>query len=284
VFPAFATYVLPVSVLILVALFALQPQGTARIGRAFGPIMALWFAVIALLGLWGIARHPTVLIAIDPRHGLSYLLSGGVKGFLVLGGVFLCVTGAEALYADMGHFGAGPIKLAWSAVVFPSLVLNYAGQAALVLDGAPISDNIFYRLCPSFLLLPLVVLATIATIATIIASQSIITGAFSMTRQAIQLGWLPRVHITQTSAEGYGQIYVGAVNWLLMLVTVGLTVGFGKSDNLAAAYGIAVSATMLMTSALLFMAMREIWGGALSLQAPWRALFSWSMGRSLRRT
>ena len=255
--PAFAPYVLPLSVLILVALFALQPQGTARIGRAFGPIMALWFAAIALLGLWGIARHPTVLIAIDPRHGLSYLLSGGAKGFLVLGGVFLCVTGAEALYADMGHFGAGPIKLAWSAVVFPSLVLNYAGQAALVLDGAPISDNIFYRLCPTFLLLPLVVLATIATI---IASQSIITGAFSMTRQAIQLGWLPRVRITQTSPEGYGQIYVGTVNWLLMLVTLGLAVGFGKSDNLAAAYGIAVSATMMMTSALLFIAMREIWG------------------------
>ena len=257
VLPAFAPYVLPLSVLILVVLFAVQPQGTARIGRAFGPIMALWFAVIALLGIWGISRHPSVLIAIDPRYGLSYLTSGGAVGFLVLGGVFLCVTGAEALYADMGHFGAGPIKLAWSVVVFPSLVLNYAGQAALVLEGAPISDNIFYRLCPSFLLLPLIVLATIATI---IASQSIITGAFSMTRQAIQLGWLPRVHITQTSAEGYGRIYVGTVNWLLMLVTLGLTVGFGKSDNLASAYGIAVSATMLMTSALLFIAMREIWG------------------------
>jgi KUP system potassium uptake protein len=257
VFPGFAPYVLPASVLILVALFALQPQGTARIGRAFGPIMALWFAAIALLGMWGISQYPSVLLAIDPRHGLSYLISGGATGFLVLGGVFLCVTGAEALYADMGHFGAGPVKLAWSAVVFPSLVLNYAGQAALVLDGAPISDNIFYRLCPSFLLLPFVVLATIATI---IASQSIITGAFSMTRQAIQLGWLPRLHITQTSAEGYGQIYVGTVNWLLMLATVCLAVGFGKSDNLASAYGIAVSATMLMTSALLFLAMREIWG------------------------
>jgi KUP system potassium uptake protein len=257
VLPAFAPYVLPLAVLILVALFAVQPQGTARIGRAFGPIMALWFAVIALLGIWGVSQHPSVLIAIDPRYGLSYLTSGGAVGFLVLGGVFLCVTGAEALYADMGHFGARPIKFAWSAVVFPSLVLNYAGQAALVLEGAPTSDNIFYRLCPSFLLLPLVLLATIATI---IASQSIITGAFSMTRQAIQLGWLPRVHITQTSAEGYGRIYVGTVNWLLMLVTLGLTVGFGKSDNLASAYGIAVSATMLMTSALLFIAMREIWG------------------------
>jgi KUP system potassium uptake protein len=260
VFPGFGPYVLPISVLILVALFAIQPQGTARIGRTFGPIMALWFAAIALLGIWGISRHPSVLVAINPYYGLSYLTSGGAGGFLVLGGVFLCVTGAEALYADMGHFGAGPIKLAWSAVVFPSLVLNYAGQAAIVLDGAPISDNIFYRLCPTFVLLPLVVLATIATI---IASQSIITGAFSMTRQAILLGWLPRVHITQTSAEGYGQIYVGTANWLLMLVTVGLTVGFGKSDNLAAAYGIAVSATMLMTSALLFIAMREIWGWSL---------------------
>src|ERR1700674_5316943 len=259
--PAFAPYVLPVSVFILIALFAIQPQGTARIGRAFGPIMALWFLTIALLVIWGISQHPSVLFAIDPRHGLSYLLSGGGTGFLVLGGVFLCVTGAEALYADMGHFGAGPIRLAWSAIVFPGLFLNYAGQAALVLEGAPSSDNIFYRLCPSFLLVPLVVLATIATI---IASQSIITGAFSMTRQAIQLGWLPRLHITQTSAEGYGQIYVGTVNWLLMLVTLALAVGFGKSDNLASAYGIAVSATMLMTSALLLIAMREIWQWSLA--------------------
>jgi KUP system potassium uptake protein len=190
-------------------------------------------------------------------YGVAYLRSSGVTGFLVLGGVFLCVTGAEALYADMGQFGARPIRLAWLALVFPSLVLNYAGQAAVVLEGATISDNIFYRLCPSALLIPLVVLATIATI---IASQSIITGAFSMTRQAIQLGWMPRLRITQTSAEGYGQIYVGAVNWTLMIVTCGLALAFGKSDNLAAAYGIAVSATMLATSALLFIAMREIWG------------------------
>ncbi len=254
--PSFAPYVLPASVLILVALFAIQPQGTARIGRAFGPIMALWFVTIAVLGIWGIVQHPAVLIAIDPSRGLSYLFSGGATGFLVLGGVFLCVTGAEALYADMGHFGKTPIRLAWSAIVFPSLVLNYAGQAALVLEGAPTSDNIFYRLCPSVLLVPLVLLAAIATI---IASQSIITGAFSMTRQAIQLGWLPRLSIVQTSQEGYGQIYVGPVNWLLMIVTLGLTIGFAKSDNLAAAYGIAVSATMLMTSALLFIAMREVW-------------------------
>jgi KUP system potassium uptake protein len=197
-----------------------------------------------------------VLIALDPTLGLSYLFSGGAGGFLVLGGVFLCVTGAEALYADMGHFGRTPIRLAWSLVVFPSLLLNYAGQAALVLEGAPTSDNIFYRLCPSALLVPLVLLATIATV---IASQSIITGAFSMTRQAIQLGWLPRLSIVQTSEMSYGQIYVGPVNWLLMIVTLGLTIGFAKSDNLAAAYGIAVSVTMLMTSGLLFIAMREVW-------------------------
>jgi KUP system potassium uptake protein len=255
--PSFAPYVLPASVLILVALFLFQPQGTARIGRAFGPIMLIWFVTIALLGVWGIVQHPSVLLALNPIDGLSFLFSSGMTGFLVLGGVFLCVTGAEALYADMGHFGARPIRLAWSALVFPSLVLNYAGQAALVLNGAPTSDNIFYRLCPPVLLVPLILLATIATI---IASQSIITGAFSMTRQAIQLGWLPRLQIKQTSEEGYGQIYVGVVNWMLLIVTCALTIGFGKSDNLAAAYGIAVSATMLATSALLFIAMRQIWG------------------------
>jgi len=254
--PALQSYVLPATVVILIALFAIQPQGTARIGRTFGPIMAFWFFTLAALGIWGIVQHPSVLFAIDPRHAVRYLFSGEVGSFIVLGGVFLCVTGAEALYADMGHFGARPIRLAWSALVFPSLVLNYAGQVALVLEGAPTTDNIFYQLCPSQLLVPLVILATVATI---IASQSIISGAFSMTRQAIQLGWLPRMRITQTSAEGYGQIYVGVVNWLLMIVTVSLAVGFGKSDNLAAAYGIAVAATMLMTSALLFLAMRDIW-------------------------
>jgi KUP system potassium uptake protein len=259
--PALVPYVLPAAVLILIALFAVQPQGTARIGRAFGPIMVLWFLTLAVLGLWSVARHPGVLTAIDPRYGFSYLFSGGAGGFLVLGAVFLCVTGAEALYADMGHFGARPIRLAWSVIVFPSLVLNYAGQSALLLAGETSADNIFYRLCPSVLLVPLIILATVATI---IASQSIITGAFSMTRQAIRLGWLPPLHISQTSAEGYGQIYVGTVNWMLMLVTLALAIGFGKSDNLAAAYGIAVSATMLITSALLFIAMREIWGWSLA--------------------
>jgi KUP system potassium uptake protein len=258
--PALHPYILPAAVAILIALFALQPSGSSRIGKAFGPVMALWFLSIAALGIWGILQHPAVLAAISPFYGLRYLLSHGYASFLVLGGVFLCVTGAEALYADMGHFGARPIRLAWSVIVFPSLLLNYAGQAAIVLAGAPTSDNVFFRLCPQPLLLPLVVLATLATI---IASQSIITGAFSMTRQAIQLGWLPRLRIKQTSEVGYGQIYVGTVNWLLMAVTVGLTLSFHKSDNLAAAYGIAVSLTMLMTSALLFMAMHEIWGWSL---------------------
>jgi KUP system potassium uptake protein len=268
--PAVTAFVLPASVAILIVLFAVQSQGTARIGRVFGPIMTLWFVCIALLGLWGISQNPRVLLALDPRIALTYLFTGGYKSFLVLGGVFLCVTGAEALYADMGHFGARPIRLAWYSLVLPSLLLNYAGQTALVLAGAPIQDNIFYRLCPAPLLFPLIVLATIATI---IASQAIITGAYSMTRQAIQLGWCPRLRISQTSSEGYGQIYVGAVNWLLMIVTVGLTLAFGSSDRLAAAYGIAVSLTMLLTTILLFIAMREIWGWNLALSTIVAGLF-----------
>ena len=254
--PSFQHYVVPAAVAVLAVLFAVQPLGTSRIGAAFGPVMTLWFLSIGVLGLWGVAQDPAVLWALNPYYGLHLLADGGFRGFLVLGGIFLCVTGAEALYADMGHFGRGPIRLAWSGIVFPCLVLNYAGQCAIALRGASIADNIFYRLCPQPLLIPLVVLATVATI---IASQSIITGAFSMTRQAIQLGWLPRMRIKQTSETGYGQIYVGVVNWLLMIVTLALTVLFRKSDNLAAAYGIAVSATMLMTSCLLFVAMREVW-------------------------
>ena len=255
--PDLQHYVLPAAVVILLGLFAMQRQGTARIGSLFGPLMAVWFASIALLGLSGIVQHPSVLLALNPAYGVEFLMSGGSRAFLLLGGVFLCVTGAEALYADMGHFGRRPIRLAWTFVVFPALVLNYAGQAAVVLAGAPTDGNIFFRLCPEPLLLPLVVLATIATV---IASQSIITGAFSMTRQAVQLGWLPRLRIVQTSASGYGQIYVPSVNWLLMLATIGLAVGFGSSSRLAAAYGIAVSGTMLITTLLLLLAMREVRG------------------------
>ena len=254
--PSFEHYVVPAAVAILVLLFAAQPLGTSRIGAAFGPIMLLWFISIAALGLWGVAQDPSVFRAVNPYYAFHLLAGHGLSGFPVLGGIFLCVTGAEALYADMGHFGKQPIRAGWSWIVFPCLVLNYAGQSAIALRGESIANNIFYRLCPEPLLVPLVCLATVATI---IASQSIITGAFSMTRQAIQLGWLPRLHIKQTSEKGYGQIYVGVVNWLLMIVTVALTILFHKSDDLAAAYGIAVSLTMLMTSYLLFVAMREIW-------------------------
>ena len=258
--PHLQRYVLPVTVVILVGLFAVQQQGTGRIGRLLGPVMLIWFVTIALLGLRGIVQHPAVLWALNPAVGLRYLFSGGgIITLLVVGGVFLCVTGAEALYADLGHFGRVPIRLAWSCLVFPALVLNYAGQAGYVLSGAPIDSNIshiFYHLCPAPLLLPLVLLATVATV---IASQAVIAGAFSMTRQAIQLGLLPRLQIIQTSAAGHGQIYLPAVNWLLMLVTLGLAIGFGSSSGLAAAYGIAVSTTMLATTALLFVAMREIW-------------------------
>ncbi len=255
--PHLERFVLPGTALVLIALFAVQRRGTASIGRLLGPIMLVWFATIALLGLRGIARNPAVLWAINPMVGLHYLFSGGgLTTLLVVGGVFLCVTGAEALYADLGHFGPVPMRISWYGVVFPALVLNYAGQAAFVLSGASGEGNIFYQLCPAPLLLPLLILATVATV---IASQAVITGSFSMTRQAIQLGLLPRLKIIQTSAEGYGQIYLPAINWLLMGVTLALAFIFGSSSNLAAAYGIAVSITMLATTILLSLAMREIW-------------------------
>jgi KUP system potassium uptake protein len=268
--PSLRPYVLPGAVAVLVALFLIQPKGTSRIGRAFGPIMACWFLVIGALGIRGIAHNPAVLAALSPLYGLHYLLRHGSASFLVLGGVFLSVTGAEALYADMGHFGPKPIREAWLLIVFPCLLLNYAGQAAIALQGASLDDNIFFQLCPASVRVAMVALATLATI---IASQSIITGAFSMTRQAILLGWLPRLQIRHTSDEGYGQIYVGAVNWMLLFATVGLTLFFRKSDNLAAAYGIAVSLTMLMTSALLFIAMREVWRWSLWASAALAGLF-----------
>ena len=260
--PHLQRYVMPATVVILLGLFAVQYHGTERIGRLLGPIMLIWFATISLLGVGGIVQHPEVLRALNPAVGIRYLFSGGgITTLLVVGGVFLCVTGAEALYADLGHFGRRPIRLAWSWLVFPALVLNYAGQAGYVLAGEPVEGNIFYHLCPERLLLPLVILATVATV---IASQAVITGAFSMTRQAIQLGLLPRLQIMQTSAAGHGQIYLPAVNYVLMVVTLGLAISFGSSSRLAAAYGIAVSMTMLATTVLLAMAMREIWKWPLS--------------------
>jgi KUP system potassium uptake protein len=270
--PAIAPYIVMLSALVLVGLFALQPMGSERIGKLFGPIMTFWFITIGLLGLSGIMSHPSVLMAFDPRYGFNYLLGHGFTGFLTLGAVFLCATGAEALYADMGHFGPRPIRFAWYGLVLPTLALNYAGQTAVVVDGAVgTGGNPFFTLCPAGSQVALVLLSTIATI---IASQSIISGAFSMTRQAIQLGLCPRLHIVQTSAAGYGQIYIGFVNWALMALTLGLTLGFRSSDNLAAAFGIAVSLTMLLTSLLMFLAMREIWNWSLPLSLGVAGLFA----------
>ena len=253
---ALKPFVMPVAVGILVVFFAVQRLGTAKIGGAFGPIMLAWFIVIGLLGVTGIVRNPGVLAAIDPRHAIGFLAHSGGAGFFVLGGVFLCITGAEALYADMGHFGAGPIRLSWYTIVLPALLLSYAGQTALLIQKGVVQGNPFFQLAPNWAVYPLVALATIATI---IASQSIITGSFSMTRQAMQLGWLPGFHIRQTSDEVYGQIYVPVVNWLMMAATVAITVAFRSSDRLAGAYGTAVSTTMLMTTCLLFVAMIRVW-------------------------
>jgi KUP system potassium uptake protein len=253
---AFKPYVVPLALVILLALFAAQARGTASIGRIFGPIMLLWFVTIAVLGLLAVARRPEVVLAIDPRHAIGFLAQHGWQSFIVLGGVFLAITGGEALYADMGHLGRNPIRISWYVVVLPALLLSYAGQTALLLEDPMLEGNPFFRLAPQWAIIPLVVLATMATI---IASQAIITGAFSLTRQAMQLGWFPGMHIHQTSADAYGQIYVPFVNWAMMLGTLALTWGFGSSAGLAGAYGTAVSTTMLLTTALLYSAMRDIW-------------------------
>ena len=255
-------FIMPAAVIVLIGLFAMQRYGTERIGRAFGPIMLVWFAVIAALGAAGIAHHPTVLMAIDPRHAIRFLEHAGVAGFLVLGAVFLCVTGGEALYADMGHFGKASIRSSWYTVVLPAVVLNYAGQTAWMLEKGTVSGNPFFQIAPTWAIYPLVALATVATI---IASQSIITGSFSMTRQAMQLGWLPDIAIRQTSDKIYGQIYVPVVNWLMMIATVGITVFFGTSSRLAGAYGTAVASTMLLTTCLLYTAMRKVWHWPLAI-------------------
>jgi KUP system potassium uptake protein len=253
---AFKPFVMPAAVVILLCLFAAQRFGTEKIGRAFGPVMMLWFVIIAALGLASIARHPGVVAALDPRYATEFMARSGGTGFLVLGGVFLCITGGEALYADMGHFGKGPIRGAWYVIVLPALLLSYAGQTAFLLDKGTVAGNPFFQIAPTWSIYPLVVLATIATI---IASQAIITGSFSMTRQAMQLGWLPGVAIRQTSDRIYGQIYVPVVNWLLMAATIATTIAFGSSDRLAGAYGTAVSTTMLLTTVLLYRAMRHVW-------------------------
>jgi KUP system potassium uptake protein len=252
----FRPYTMPMALVILVGLFAIQHRGTGVVGRAFGPVMLVWFATIGILGIIGIVHHPAVLAAINPIYGAELVMDHGFLGFTVLGGVFLALTGGEALYADMGHVGRNPIRVAWYCFVLPALVLNYAGQVGNFLASPDLETNPFFKLAPNWSIYPLVALATLATI---IASQAIITGSFSMTRQAMQLGWFPGVRINQTSAEEYGQIYVPFVNWTMMAFTVALTVGFGSSDRLAGAYGTAVSTTMVLTTALLYHVMRHRW-------------------------
>jgi KUP system potassium uptake protein len=263
-------YVMPMAVVILLVLFSAQRFGTEKIGRAFGPIMLLWFIVIALLGAASILKHPDVIAAVDPRYAIRFMAASGRAGFLVLGGVFLCITGGEALYADMGHFGKGPIRRSWYVVVLPALLVSYAGQTAFLIDKGTVTGNPFFQIAPAWSIYPLVVLATIATI---IASQAIITGSFSMTRQAMQLGWLPGVAIRQTSDRMYGQIYVPVVNWLLMVATIATTMAFGTSDRLAGAYGTAVSTTMLLTTFLLYRAMRDVWKWPMVVVIPVAAVF-----------
>ncbi|MDP9347679.1 MAG: potassium transporter Kup [Gemmatimonadota bacterium] len=245
--PLFEPYIIPITTVILVALFAVQSRGTAGIGKVFGPFTLVWFITLALLGLRWIVREPGVLWAINPVHAWSFFAENSWRGFLVLGSVFLVVTGGEALYADMGHFGKTPIRLAWFVVVLPALLLNYFGQGALLLAHPEARENPFFRMTPTWALYPVVVLATVAAM---IASQAVISGAFSLTRQAVQLGYLPRMDIEHTSAREIGQIYVPLINWALMVAAIGLVVGFRSSSNLAAAYGVAVTTDMVFTAIL----------------------------------
>jgi KUP system potassium uptake protein len=255
--PFFDPYVVPVTVVILIAVFAIQRHGTHRVGRLFGPIMVVWFITIAVLGVVEMMRQPVVLTAVDPRHAVAFFREHGWHGFAVLGAVFLVVTGGEALYADMGHFGKQPIRYAWFALVLPSLLLNYFGQGALLLTNPAAAEQPFFLLAPNWALLPMVVLATAAAI---IASQALISGAFSLTQQAVQLGYCPRLGIEHTSHHEMGQVYVPQVNWALMLCTIAIVIGFGSSSALAAAYGIAVTLTMVITAVLLQVVATERWG------------------------
>ena len=253
--PVFEPYILPVTVVLLLALFLIQRRGTGMVGEFFGPIMALWFVVLACLGGAEVARHPAILLALNPAHGITFLLADPFRGFILLGAVVLAVTGAEALYADMGHFGVHPIRRAWLYFVFPALLLNYFGQGALLLHEPGALANPFYLLAPAWARFPLVILASAATV---IASQAVISGAFSMTRQAVQLGYLPRLEIRHTSEHEVGQIYVPKLNLFLLIAVLALVLGFKSSDNLGAAYGIAVTGTMTITTILAFAYMRGV--------------------------
>ncbi|MBT8203028.1 MAG: potassium transporter Kup [Acidimicrobiia bacterium] len=254
--PSLGPWVLLIAAVILVILFTNQHRGTGTLGTLFGPVMVVWFVVLAILGVAQIVREPAVLQALSPFEAIGFVASEPRFAFLALGGVFLVVTGSEALYADMGHFGTRPIRLAWFGLVFPALVLNYFGQGALLLRDPGAIENPFYNLAPDMFVLPLVVLATLATV---IASQALISGAYSLTSQAIQLGYLPRQHVDHTSPREFGQIYVSTINWILMIAAVALVFSFGSSSNLAAAYGVGVATDMVITTLLLFVVMRDHW-------------------------
>lgn len=255
--PALKPWVLPIAIGVLGGLFVAQRHGTATVGRWFGPVVIVWFVTIAAVGLWQIAQSPQIIAALDPRHAWRFLADRGWGLFLAVGAVALAITGAEALYADMGHFGKRPIRIAWLGLVLPALALNYAGQGALLLRDPKALENPFYLAFPSAVLVPAVVLATAATI---IASQAVISGAYSLTQQAIQLGLLPRMHIVHTSARERGQVYVPGINWALLIAVVLACIGFGNSSAMASAYGIAVTGTMLITTVLTYFVVRRAWG------------------------
>jgi KUP system potassium uptake protein len=252
----FAPFIIPLSLFVLAVLFAFQSRGTAKIGALFGPVVLIWFIAIGITGILSIVRVPTVLWAVNPLYAVRLLSTTGLKGFTLLGTAFLSVTGAEVLYADMGHFGKSSIRNAWFYIVFPALALNYMGQGAVLLHTGGNPENLFYQLSPGWFLYPLV---AIATLATVIASQAVISGAFSLARQAVQLGFWPRIRVIHTSKSNIGQVYLPFINFALFIVTLLLVVGFKKSGNLASAYGIAVSATMLITTVLLLSISRVLW-------------------------
>ncbi|GAB3627000.1 potassium transporter Kup [Pandoraea terrae] len=254
--PSLTRFVLPITIAILIVLFSMQKSGTAKVGRLFGPVMVIWFVILGVLGVYNIFRAPEIFHAINPYYAIAFIRTHALQAYVVLGSVFLVLTGAEALYADMGHFGIRPIRYAWSLLVFPALVLNYFGQGALLLTNPEAIQNPFFLMAPDWALLPLVIVATLATV---IASQAVISGAFSLTSQAIQLGYVPRMKIQHTSDREIGQIYMPVINWMLLLVIIWIVLGFKSSSNLAAAYGIAVTTTMVITTILACVVMVKVW-------------------------
>lgn len=268
--PIFEPYIVPITIVIIISLFSIQRLGTAGLGRIFGVVAILWFIVIAALGVNQIIQAPQVIKAINPIWAIQFFIHNGLGGYLVLGSVFLVCTGGEALYADIGHFGILPIRLTWFGIVLPSLLLNYFGQGALILNNPEAAHNPFFNLAPDWALYPLVILATIATC---IASQAVISGTYSLMRQTMQMGFFPRLTIKQTSSKEEGQIYIPAINWVLMLSTIGLVIGFGTSSNLAAAYGVGVSTDFVITSILFAVVMRYIWKWSWLIVVPLTTLF-----------